>query len=67
MYNCPNCSGNLVYDIASKKLMCEYCKTQLDPYEYQKTQDAEEDYQRDGSRVLYLLRRFHHSGQQNAK
>ena len=43
MYNCPNCSGNLVYDIASKKLMCEYCKTQLDPYEYQKTQDAEEN------------------------
>ena len=42
MYNCPNCSGNLSFDIASQKLMCEYCKTQLDPYEYQKTQDAEE-------------------------
>lgn len=42
MYNCPNCSGNLSFDIASQKLMCDYCKTQLDPYEYQKTQDAEE-------------------------
>lgn len=43
MYNCPNCSGNLSFDIASQKLMCDYCKTQLDPYEYQKTQDAEEN------------------------
>ena len=43
MYNCPNCSGNLSFDIASQKLMCEYCKTKLDPYEYEKTQDAEEN------------------------
>ena len=43
MYNCPNCSGNLSFDIASQTLMCDYCKTQLDPYEYQKTQDAEEN------------------------
>ena len=42
MYNCPNCSGNLSFDIESQMLMCEYCKTKLDPYEYQKTQDAEE-------------------------
>lgn len=43
MYNCPNCSGNLSFDIASQTLMCDYCKTQLDPYEYEKTQDAEEN------------------------
>ena len=43
MYNCPNCSGNLSFDIASQKLMCDYCKTQLDPYEYEKTRDAEEN------------------------
>ena len=42
MYNCPNCAGNLVFDIASQKLKCEYCSTLLDPYEYQKSQDAEE-------------------------
>ena len=42
MYNCPNCAGNLVFDIASQKLKCEYCSTMLDPYEYQKSQDAEE-------------------------
>ena len=42
MYNCPNCAGNLVFDIASQKLKCEYCNTLLDPYEYQKSQDAEE-------------------------
>ncbi len=42
MYNCPNCSGNLSFDIESQMLMCDYCKTKLDPYEYQKTQDAEE-------------------------
>ena len=42
MYNCPNCSGNLSFDIASQTLKCEYCDTHLDPYEYQKSQDAEE-------------------------
>ena len=42
MYNCPNCAGNLVFDISSQKLKCEYCSTLLDPYEYQKSQDAEE-------------------------
>ena len=42
MYNCPNCSGNLNFDIASQQLKCDYCGTQLDPYEYQKTQDAEQ-------------------------
>ena len=42
MYNCPNCSGNLSFDIASQQLKCDYCGTQLDPYEYQKTQDAEQ-------------------------
>ena len=42
MYNCPNCAGNLVFDIESQKLKCEYCSTLLDPYEYQKSQDAEE-------------------------
>ena len=41
MYNCPNCSGNLSFDIATQKLMCDYCKTQIDPYEYEKAQDAE--------------------------
>ena len=43
MYNCPNCAGNLVFDIESQKLKCEYCSTMLDPYEYQKSQDAEEN------------------------
>ena len=42
MYNCPNCSGNLSFDIPSQQLKCDYCGTQLDPYEYEKTQDAEE-------------------------
>ena len=42
MYNCPNCSGNLSFDIASQMLKCEYCDTKLDPYKYQKSQDAEE-------------------------
>ena len=40
MYNCPNCAGNLVFDIASQKLKCEYCSTMLDPYEYQKSQET---------------------------
>lgn len=42
MYNCPNCSGNLSFDIASQQLKCDYCGTQLDPYEYEKSQDAEQ-------------------------
>ena len=43
MYNCPNCAGHLVFDIPSQKLKCEYCSTMLDPYEYQKSRDAEEN------------------------
>ena len=33
MYDCPNCGGNLRFDIASQKLFCEYCESVMDPYE----------------------------------
>lgn len=42
MYQCPNCTGNLKYDIRKKKLYCEYCGTTVDPYEFHKEKDAEE-------------------------
>ena len=34
MYACPNCGGNLKFDIPSQQLACEYCHTQADPYSY---------------------------------
>ncbi len=42
MYQCPNCGGNLRFDIASQALLCDYCHTSLDPYSVNKEQDAEE-------------------------
>lgn len=42
MYECPNCGGNLKFDIASQKLKCDYCLTLKDPYEVTKDKAAEE-------------------------
>jgi hypothetical protein len=42
MYECPNCNGNLKFDISSQKLLCAYCGTMMDPYDFQKDHDAEE-------------------------
>ena len=42
MYECPNCGGNLVYDIKRRKMYCEHCKATQDPYSITKEQDAEE-------------------------
>ncbi|MDE7404813.1 MAG: hypothetical protein K2M81_06890, partial [Lachnospiraceae bacterium] len=42
MYECPNCGGNLKFDIASQQLKCDYCLTMKDPYEVTKDKDAEE-------------------------
>ena len=42
MYECPNCAGNLKFDIASQQLYCEHCETQMDPYSIPEEADAEE-------------------------
>lgn len=40
MYECPNCNGNLKFDIISQKLYCAHCNGTMDPYLYQKEKDA---------------------------
>ena len=42
MYECPNCGGNLKFDIPTQQLACAYCGTHLDPYAIQKETDAAE-------------------------
>lgn len=42
MYECPNCGGNLKFDILSQKLKCAHCLTMKDPYEVTREKDAEE-------------------------
>lgn len=42
MYECPNCGGNLLFDITSQQLACGYCNAKYDPYEIAKDKDAEE-------------------------
>lgn len=42
MYECPNCTGNLKFDILGQNLKCDYCGTTMDPYEFQKERDAQE-------------------------
>ena len=36
MYECPNCGGNLKFDIASQQMACAFCGTHLDPYSVKK-------------------------------
>lgn len=42
MYECPNCKGNLVFDIVSQDLHCSACDTHMDVYAFSKEEDAEE-------------------------
>lgn len=44
MFSCPNCGGNVKFDIPSQQLACEYCHEQFDPYSFEnKTKDAGEE------------------------
>ncbi len=40
MYECPNCNGNLKFDISSEQLFCAHCESRLDPYSVQKESDT---------------------------
>lgn len=40
MYECPNCNGNLKFEIKSQKLACAYCGGSFDPYSIKKDTDA---------------------------
>lgn len=42
MYECPNCGGNLKFDIPSQQLSCAYCDSRFDPYSVTKLTDAED-------------------------
>lgn len=43
MYDCPNCGGNLRFDILLQQLHCDFCGTSMDPYSYEKERDAVEN------------------------
>lgn len=49
MYACPNCGGELKFDIESQKLKCSYCQTLVDPYSFQDVRGAKERSSGDGS------------------
>lgn len=34
MYSCPNCGGNLKFDISTQNLGCPHCQTQMDVYSF---------------------------------
>lgn len=40
MFACPNCGGNLKFNIQTQNLSCEHCLTQMDPYAFE---DKEKD------------------------
>lgn len=42
MFECPNCGGNLKFDIKSQKMLCGYCNSDFDPYEIKKENEAKE-------------------------
>lgn len=58
MYECPNCAGNLKFDITRQQLYCEYCDTQVDPYSFYKEKDAEETVMPSGGSGEYEVRVF---------
>lgn len=44
MFACPNCGGNLKFNITTQQLGCEHCQTMLDPYSFEdKEKDAIEN------------------------
>lgn len=43
MYECPNCSSGLKFNIALQQMVCDHCNSQYDPYEFDGPQTAEED------------------------
>lgn len=42
MYACPNCGGNLKFDIPSQQLGCEHCQTKMDVYSFEDKNPATE-------------------------
>ena len=42
MYACPNCSGNLKFNIEKQALYCDFCNAVVNPYDAVKERDAEE-------------------------
>ena len=43
MYQCPNCGGNIKFDIATQKTACANCNSYFEPYDISKETDAEEN------------------------
>ena len=43
MYQCPNCGGQLRFNIPTQQLACENCQSEFDPYQISKEKDAEEE------------------------
>ena len=43
MYECPNCGGNLKFEISSQKLYCAFCDTRLEPASVTKEADTLEN------------------------
>ena len=43
MYECPNCGGNLKFEIPSQKLFCAYCDTRIEPEAVTKETDTLEN------------------------
>lgn len=42
MYECPNCGGNLKFQISLQQLFCAHCDSRFDPYSVTKPTDAED-------------------------
>lgn len=43
MLACPNCGGQMKFNIPTQDLYCEYCGTHMDPYSYEEGKNAKEE------------------------
>ncbi len=42
MYQCPNCNGNLKFNIKRQKMLCEHCNSIFDPYQFGEAEGAKQ-------------------------
>lgn len=45
MYDCPNCAGQLQFDIQTQQMKCSHCSTLIDPYQIDKEKSYADEHQ----------------------
>ena len=52
MIQCKNCGGNVKFDIKSQKMLCNFCDTYYDPYEFEDNAASAEEHDTYESKIF---------------